>query len=114
MALAWSPEPAIVFRQQTDDLVPAVLNSGAGRLVPWGLESSAPYQRVGLAMGSVLRPTSDGFLPSGLVLGQRRPSLSSVVFHVANLPGYVGEPVTRDGTTWAGRTSFAWNGGQSI
>lgn len=110
LVLGLSPEPAIVWRHQTDEIVPAVLNAYSGRVVPWGLATTGPYQRDGLSLASLAHPTSSGLLPDGLVVGERRPALASLVFHLANFPGYVGEPLTRDGMTWAGRTVFAWDG----
>jgi hypothetical protein len=107
LALAWQPEPAITWRQISGDLIPPVLNADRGRLVPWGLRSDAHYERLALKLQSARPIISHGLLPGGIEVGRRMP-LASLVFHVANFPFYVGERLTSNGTTWAGRAGFEW------
>jgi len=108
MALEWKPDPRLAWRQVSRDLVPAVLNADGGRLVPWGLHTEARYLREALTIDPRRQALSEGLLPNGIEVGRHVP-LSSLVFHAANFPSYIGAPLESDGSVWAGRATFGWN-----
>ena len=114
LALRLSPEPVISWDQESDTIIGAVLNASNGRLIPWGLGHDAEYQQTGWLQGSGPRvvnigAASQGFLPKGIDIGTRQ-RIVGLVFHVANFPAYVGDPLSLGGAMWAGRLEFGWDG----
>ena len=109
ISLSWRPGPWIRFEQQPSRLVPAVLNTGGGRLVSWGLAASAEYVSTGtpISLGTV---RTTGFLPAGLEVRRSSRTLAVLDFHLVNFPTYVGDPVSVGGGWRRARISFQGHG----